>query len=649
MGLKKDWHCGIWVSASEAARLEGLDERTIRSRFREGAPGWRRGENGDKEIQLSFLSRRATDKYEEEELPEAEPLPKREDPESFLQLFHASTSYAQKTCVQWTNVLLSCCGLRGSGNLQAFVGWWNRSNKFQISLPNLYKRLKEYRASGGDRSFLLKERYVPKSTIKKEWLADFKDCYLRQQRPSAADCRLYALGKARMRGENVDEDSFPGLASWYRAAAKIQAGIKSWHRNGPKNFNDTQGFYISRDWSKTPAGLCWIGDTRTWDIMVRCPGFESLKRPYITMFVDGRTDMPMGWHIHFTAPSAANTLTALRNGIKHHGLPSRLQVDNGREYRNRDFSGNPRGGNNWGTENDKDGEYWMTSAASLLHIQMKFAIKGNAQTKTVENSFGVYKKIIDKSFLSYFGGNSVERPEQVKEFFKSKNKDKVIEFSEFKNLVDRFLINVIPNLKCKSKRFEQDTRQKAWDFLYAQRADKMKFLDEEALSMIPTLTEECTIGRNGTTIAKLGVSWHAEWMSLIKGSKIIIRYNPQDLSKAWGYEKNGRIIGEMGRPHILPAYIEDLPEEEQELTKEALGKAMALKRGEKKLAKNSHESKRISEREILEAMEAAVGANGAKIAALPKPTVATKHNADMEKLRKDYERGDPGILDRMLG
>jgi len=187
----------------------------------------------------------------------------------------------------------------------------------------------------------------------------------------------------------------------------------------------------------------------------------------------------------------------------------------------------------------------------------------------------------------------------------------------------------------------------------------METLTVEALDMIPTLTEECAVGRNGVTISKLGVSWWAEWMPLIKGDKIIVRYNPQDLSKAWGYDKHG-ILGEMGRPHIVPAIIEALPEEEQSLARDALSKAMAAQRRERKLIKNSHRSGGISERDILEAREYALGIkaidkamgevidSGAKTAPIPPPAAATKHDTDMKRLRKQSEFGDPELLN-MLG
>jgi len=654
--MKKDWLSYTWLSVSEAARLEGLSEKVMRNWLRSGVNCryvWRLNPQGEKEIKLSSLSHNAVKLYMDEELPEVEHSQKREDPEVFLALYNASPSYAKKKCDQWTQVLLETRDMRGTANLRSFVDWWNANNEFKISLPRLYAVRQEYMENGNDRSFLLKERQVPQTSVKKEWLDDFKECYLRQQRPSANDCRIYALGKARQRCENVNEESFPSLASFYRAAAKIGDGIKSWHRGGPKSFYDSHSLHIERDWSAVQAGWCWIGDTRTWDVMVNYPGFETLKRPYITMFVDARTDMPMGWHIHVTPPSAANTLMALRDGIQRFGKPDMLYVDNGREYRNKDFSGNPRGGNNWG----KEGSEWMQSATGILDIRMKFAIARNARAKNVENFFGVCKKIIDKSFLSYFGGNSIERPEQVKELFK--NKDKAISFSEFKNVMNENFLDIMPNYPCKFKRFAQDTRKKAWDYLYAQRTP-MQTLTQEALDMIPTLTEECAVGRNGVSISKLGVSWWAEWMPAMKGEKIIVRYNPQDLSKAWGYEKGGRIIDEMGAPHIVPALIEALPEEERVLARDLLSKAMAAERSERKLMKSSHKSKGISEHDILEARKFALGIkkidevtgevidNGTKIAAIAPPTTITKHDADKQKLKERSEYGDPELLN-MLG
>jgi transposase InsO family protein len=655
--MKKNWLTQVWLPASEAARLEGVDERTIRNRCRTGMNGgyvWRLNESGEKEIRLSSLSGDAIDRYEEEELPEFRSSKPRENPEAFNMLYNASSSHTQKKCRQWTEALLEAGDMRGTANLRGFVRWWNAGHELQLSVQRLYAVRQKLRENGGDRSFLLAERYTPKSTIKKEWLDDFKQHYLRQQRPSTRDSRIYALGKARQRGEDLTLATFPSLAAFYRAAKKIGKGIKTWHRAGPKGYYDACSLFIKRDYSKVHAGWCWVGDTRTWDVLVNCPGFDAPKRPYVTMFVDLRTDMPMGWHIHFTPPSAANTLTALRNGRKHRGKPDMIYVDNGREFRNKDFSGNPRGGNNWGSENDKGGDYWMTSAASILNIQMKFAIAKNSRAKTVENFFGVCKKIIDKSFLSFFGGNSVERPEQVKDLYKSK--DKIISFAEFKNVMDRNFLNVIPNYPCKFERFSQGTRKEAWDYLYAQR-EQMEKISEDALSMIPTLTEECTVGRTGATIAKLGTSWWAEWMPLYRDEKILVRYNPQDLTKAWGYDAKKGMIGEMGKPHVIPAMIEALPEEERDYGKAALAEAMAAERRERKQMREAHKSERIDEHGIAEAVEFALGVktvdkatgevvdNGVKIAPIATPVAITKHDKDMAKLKERSKYGDPDLLD----
>ncbi|MDR2582050.1 MAG: transposase family protein [Fibromonadaceae bacterium] len=649
----RNWLTRTWVSLGEAARLEGIDERTIRNQTKVGMNSryvWRLGEGGNKEIRLSSLSGDAIQLYEQEQLPDVEPLKQREDTAEFCKLFHSSPDYVQKHCLFWTNVLLASSPFTGTISLGIFVHDWNSTHpeKEQISLPRLYAVRKLYKDNGYDRSFLLKERHVPQSKVKEEWLNDFKDMYLRQQGASANDCRIYALGKARMRGENVTEECFPSLAAFYRAAGKIGEGIKTWHRGGAKKFYDDRSLYIERDYSQLQAGWCWVGDTRTWDVLVNVPGFDALKRPYITMFVDLRTDMPMGWHVHHTPPSAANALTALRNGIKHHGLPNMLYVDNGREYRNKDFSGNPRGGNNWGAGNNEDGEYWMRSAASILGIDMKFAIAKNPRTKTVENSFGVYKKIIDKSFRAYFGGNPIERPEQIKAVMKDASKAPSL--AEFKSIVEKNLLDIIPNYPCQSKRFVQRTRKEAWEYLYAQRVP-MKSISGDTLDMIPTLTEECTIGRNGASIAKLGVSWYAEWMPSRKGESIIVRYNPQDLSKAWGYDKKKQILGEMGRPHVIPAIIDALPLEEQELSKAKLAEAMAAQRRERKTLRDMREENSLNELDILEAREYALGLisdSDAKTNAVPGPVKATKHDLDKDVLAKESRLGDPGLLE-MLG
>jgi hypothetical protein len=664
MTFKEDWAAHIWVSVKEAARLECLNERTMRNRSRmekSGVKGWyvcRLNAGGDKEIRLSSLSGDAVKRYRDENLPEYKLLPKREDPEAFRILYNSASAKKRKFCDKWTEVLRFFSGLCGTRNIDMHVDIWNRSGKFRISRSRLYAVRKKYIADGCDRSFLLeKERRIPQTSIKKKWADDFFDAYLSQPPKSVESCRLYALGMARERGEIVNVGTFPGYSSFNRLKLTVKKEIRDMARHGMKHHHDKYAPYNERDYSKVIAGSAWVGDTRIWDVLVKVPGFDRPKRPCITMFIDMRTGLPMGWHVHHTAPSTENTLRAIKHGISRYGIPEMFYLDNGREYSNTHISGLPRkarlakkGGDiDYETDNP---EMWK-SISSVFNIQVQFAQPGNPEAKIIEGEFGKIKENFDKKFRAYFGGNSVERPEQAKTL---KDGD-YLSLSEFCAETDRYLLHIHPYMKTESIKHSYSSRQEAWDILYGQRAEPLKSASQTALDELVTLTKDCCIGRNGAAISELGVTWWAEWMSGRKSQWITVRYDPANLKRAWGYEKSGEIIGEMESISKVPAMIRLLPEEEQEYGRELLKEGMARERRD---AKNMREiisrRNKISEGQYLDAMELALHGElkskadgGAKITPAPAAVATTKHDTDMEKLRKDYERGDPGILDRMLG
>lgn len=668
MSFGKDWLTRIWLPVSEVARLEARDERTIRSRCKKtnlkGGYVWRpNAETKDIEIRLSSLTGDAICKYDEEQLPDYEPLPQRENPAAFHALYESSSAKQKKKCDKWTIILRHFSAYNGSNNLRTHVEQWNREHNksMQTSLQRLYAIRREYRKNGGDRSFLLLgEKYTPESSVKDEWWEDFKEVYLTQQRRSVEWCQLYALGRARdrarERGENVEECSFPSQQSFRRRLNReVKKEERDLRRNGPKKGHyDRNSSYVQRDYSSVQAGSCWVGDTRTFDVLVKVPGFDKPKRPYITAFIDMRTSKYLGWHVHHTPPCTENTLRALKSGIAKHGIPEVLYVDNGREYSNKNVSGESRHSRlsrkNREVDYSSDNPTMWRSMANIFNIDMQFATPYNARAKIIEGDFAMIKENFDKNFKAYFGGNSVERPEQVKTL---KDKD-YVSFDEFKNYVSRHLEHIHPYLKTNSIKHEYSTKQEAWDILYSQRSEPLKAASQASLDRLVTLTVDCCINRNGANIRELGVTWWSEFMCGRMGDWIVVRYDPDDLNKAWGYEKNGEFIDEMGKVETVPAMISLLPQEEQEQAREKLRERMTIYNRKKKIVKELANGDPVAERQIFDAIE--YGLHGEIKSGTPSDAVQpatsiaiTKHDADKQKLKERSEYGDPELLQKMFG
>jgi len=214
------WCAGIWISVRSAANLLGVSEAAIRERCGEDSKEplvWRLNPKKSKEIHLLSLGEKAIKKFTVDCPPDEKP-PRGEDIEEFIKLFHSSPGYLKKYSLFWTEVLLESKHCRGTNQLKRFVATWNSAHaeKEQISLPRLYAIRKLYKDNGYDRSFLLKERRTPPSTVKDKWFEDFKNAYDSQTKKSAKKARIEALNSAKKRNEKVDANTFPSVASFRR-------------------------------------------------------------------------------------------------------------------------------------------------------------------------------------------------------------------------------------------------------------------------------------------------------------------------------------------------------------------------------------------------------------------------------------------------
>ena len=408
----------IWISSTKAAELLGISDRQVRRSVSMWNYRWSE-KDGRKvlEIDVRSLPAEASNRYVQETLPEAPEVATRaEDVETVIRSYDRATDRAKKNFDKWTLILLKCEGITGTKELGRFVDEWNKAHpEMKTSIKSIYRQ----RASveDGGKISLINHRETMRSTVTDTMFDDFKTAYLTANKLSAFSSWMIAFGKAKERGECKGEDDFPSKSAFVRRLkSEFAPDVIYFAREGKKKFYDNKGYHLDRDYSDLKAGQVWVGDTRTWDVFVKVQGQEKPATCYITLFMDFKTYMPMGWCLHHDAPGTENTLRAMRNGIERYGLPEEIYVDNGREYRNRDFSGQSRG------HQIVEDEQYAESMASRLGIKMHFAIVRNARAKIIERNFLIIKNGFDRLFNSFKGGTVVEKPEPLKGVLKRDRK-----------------------------------------------------------------------------------------------------------------------------------------------------------------------------------------------------------------------------------
>lgn len=622
----------IWLSTADVGELVGLTPRQVRNSLRLWEYRWTE-KNGKKvlEINLRSLPKDARDRYVLSQLPELSEVeaPKADDTEIALRAYEHANGRAKKNFDKWTMILTKCDGITGTRELERFVASWNEQHpQLKTSVQSIYRQRSLVAECG--KIALINHQDVMGSTVKDLWFEDFRNAYLTANKLSVFSARMIAMGFAMQRGDIKSEKEFPSKDAFRRRLNReVAPDVIYFAREGKKKFYDNKGYHLDRDYSDLTAGSVWVGDTRTWDVFVKVPGQEKPATCYITLFLDFKTYMPMGWCLHHSSPSTENTLMAMRNGIEKYGLPEALYVDNGREYRNRDFSGQSRM-----HKIDIDEQY-ADSLATRLGIKMHFAIVRNARAKVIERQFLVIKNGFDRLFNSFKGGTVVEKPEPLKAVLKSGD---FLTWDEFSKLADNYLREVFPGLPCLGKNHEGKSRAELWNEEIVKR-EPMKRVSKETLAMITSRTVSGKIVHMGFHVQQLDAWYWAEWMPVYKGREVTLRYDPEDMRIAWCYDSEKKLIGECVLQQAVGAMVDD----SDAVARSQISEGVARKNREERLLKELvPEMTKGQAEEYIGAMRTAVGKQDIFIPQGPmKPT---RHDSDSAALAADRKIGNSEII-----
>lgn len=533
-----------WISTDLAAELMDVSARTMQrylGRYQTRIIP-REGRGGERyEVLVGSLPNEAIARWEARQKLE------RERPTDaggeILQAYQRASQRARRHFDRWSQVLLATEKIQGRKALEAWCEEWNRIHAdHPIALQSLY-RVRAQVAEEGLVGLLLRDTKLPESSVRDDWFEAFHQAYLNENKLSVATAHMVALGAARrlaeVAGEPFDAGSFPSQSAFRRRLEKeFSPGLIAFKREGEKKYFDRWGYYIERDYSDLVSGRIWVGDSRVLDVLVRVDGSAASVRPWVTLFICMKSYVPMGWHIHLDSPSAENTMRALRHGILRSGKPEWWYLDNGREYRNNDVTGSPRG-----KVVNLDLQH-TGSVAAMLGIQVHFAEAHRSRAKVIERQFKEMKNLFDRFWLTYKGGNAVEKPDRLKAILKQGSE--IPSFDEVRDSLSNWYAEIIPHIKSQGKTHKGRTRARVLEEDYAIHG-ALPAVSADTAAMLVTKLVRSRIGRRGVYIASLKATWYAEWMDIEKGREVVLRYDPDDLRLAWCYEAtetgHGAILG----------------------------------------------------------------------------------------------------------
>lgn len=632
-----------WITVDEVAHLMQTSSRTVRRRLAEFATRTvpRDGSGGERfEIAVGSLPPDAISRWEARTRLEAQ-RPQDAQGEVF-QAYERADQRTRRHFDRWSQVLLATQEIQGRRSLEEWCAKWSAIHpENPVTVQSLY-RVRAQVADQGMIGLLLRDTKLARSTVSDDAFQAFCDAFLNENKISLADAHLVALGasqrQAREEGREFDPESFPSQWAFQRRLEKeFSPAVIAFKRDGEKKFFDRWGYYIERDYSDLISGRIWVGDSRVLDLLVQAPGFASPVRPWVTLYMCMKSYVPMGWHVHVDSPSAENTMRAIRHGILRMGKPEWLYLDNGREHRNKEVTGLSRG-----KVVNYDHQH-TGSIAAILGIQVHLAEAHRSRAKVIERQFLDCKKTFDRFWVTFKGGNAVEKPNRLKEILKRSSQ--VPDFEHVKEELGHFYESVFPHRACNGKTHKGHTRAQVLESDFAIHGPLPK-VSADTASLLVSKMARGRIGRRGFHLAALGATWWAEeWMPQAKGREVVLRYDPDDLRTARVYEATATGHG----PLLGLAFLEEAAgakvHHDDPIGRALVAEGNRIHKGEIKLLKKILPQADADDlARIRQDYAAGVGAKPLTVQA-SNQTSLTIHDSDSAQIRREARIGRAEITD----
>lgn len=587
-----------WYSLEKAAEILNLKEKTLKEKCRNNEFSYRVVKDGNKINYYLFID------IESQETA------------SKNKKYSEAPEWSKLQAEKYVSILNACEGLKGK-QLQEFLLQWNSDNSnYKTSYPCVIKMRKRYKEQGIS-GLLAKYGHSNNGKIKEEYFDYFKNLYLKEGAPSLYSCWELTLGYA-IRSYGEQKIYFPSHMSFKR---KIEKEIPKQSiylaRYGESAWNRKYGSYIERDYSNIICGKVWVSDHAQID--VACLTEEGdVVFPWVTAWRDFKSGKWLGWILQYSHPNSDHIFQSFYYAAEEYGLPTDVIIDNGKDYRSKDFAG---GRKNIKVESDKAK---TNSMLSELNIKVNFALPYNAQTKPIERDFLKIKELLSKHCVGYRGGNVVERPEKLAVEIK---RGKILPFHQFKAVFDDFIINVLNKRPSQGKNLQGLSP----DALFNQEFKEKITTSKDALKLFCMRTSRIfTVGRNGIKDNQLGITYWSDWMINNTGLKVYLRRDPQNYKEAWAFKsENNEFVGKVIVVKSVAALYAD------EITKEEFKTAMANKKRNLKIAREYiKQNKEISLEEQCLNYKSAY----ASLEKKSKPKVSRIANTNMDKaIRKNKE------------
>lgn len=336
-----------------------------------------------------------------------------------------------------------------------------------------------------------------------------------------------------------------------------EAGMENAHylaARGAKEYKNRKVVKASRDAGNLKVMEVVMGDEHTFDCWVSYTmpnGRVKAIRPVLVAWVDVRSRTIMG----DVMCEHANTQILKESVLKmvyqeHGGVPKYLYIDNGKDYTSFEMTGRnrkERHGNELAFEEDVRGFY-----KSIGVIDDHRAKPYEAWNKgEVERFFGTVCNKFSKWMTSYTGTLTGSRTDGkvTKDIQKMLEAGKLLTIEEFYQKWNEWLHTKYEQSVHSGLRKQGEPHPTPWR-VYEEAERYEKALPPKSYATLLMMKEENVLVRN-IGIVRNGYEYRADELCDYIGQKVNIRYDPEDVSVLYVFDRKGKKICEAYSQELL--------------------------------------------------------------------------------------------------
>lgn len=356
-----------------------------------------------------------------------------------------------------------------------------------------------------------------------------RNMWLTTARARLTSCHEAACYQAKLNGWGVRS-----YKSCQRMIDAIPEPVKIKFREGGKAYTDKAEPFVERDYASLKSNEIWCGDHHRFDVIVAHEG--QLVRPWLTAWQDVRSRKIVGWLIFAHDPNQDTIVLAFRNAVRAHGVPERVYVDNGKDYDAEALQGETKVQRR--RRRGLKVEYDPTTMGGIfggLGVRTTHCVIYHGQSKPIERWFREACQRFSKTFATYCGRNTDEKPDTLKDALKRGEAPTLAEFT------DAFAA-WLPTEHARPHTGDgMDGRTP--DQVHAACLDHVVTAPEALLDLLlMKASKPVKVGQNGVAWQGINYGQFEPELHSRLGQLVQLRYDPADLSRVVVFDRAGRFV-----------------------------------------------------------------------------------------------------------